>query len=88
MKRNKIWSISLAILTTFVVIFYGGFTSENNILAQSQSPTTEEVSNPLKLSESTYQDPAQRFQIGILEGYKVTNSNNATIFESGDGNLA
>lgn len=35
-----------------------------------------------------YQDPGDRFQVGILEGYKVSSIGNAPLIESGDGSLA
>ena len=37
---------------------------------------------------ATYQDPAGRFEIGILDGYKVSLVNGVLAIESPDGNLA
>ncbi|MBC6455506.1 MAG: hypothetical protein GDA43_21850 [Hormoscilla sp. SP5CHS1] len=36
----------------------------------------------------TYQDPARRFQVGILEGYNISSVGASPLFSSPDGNLA
>ncbi len=43
---------------------------------------------PLPLSESSYKDPLNRFQIGILQGYNIGFVGNFPLIESPDGNLA
>ena len=50
--------------------------------SQSNSQQVSDAALPL------YQDPAQRFQIGILEGYQVTPVGDSFVIESPDGNLA
>ncbi|NJN75957.1 MAG: hypothetical protein HC796_06785 [Synechococcaceae cyanobacterium RL_1_2] len=42
----------------------------------------------LPLSSQIYQEPAARFGIGILDGYKVLNLHGVTVMENEDGTLA
>ena len=52
-------------------------------------PAAEKEPEPVAVPlETTYQDPAGRFEIGILEGYKITPIAGSPVIESPDGNLA
>lgn len=51
-------------------------------------PVAELSANPLPLTEESYEDPANRFQIGILEGYQVNSVGGSPLIESPSGNLA
>lgn len=44
--------------------------------------------DPLPLSEAPYQDPGQQFEVGVIEGYKVSTVAGVSLMESPDGNLA
>lgn len=55
----------------------------------SPNPPAATLSAPtLPLSEAPYQDPQGRFEIGILQNYKVSQIADAPLIESPDGNLA
>ncbi len=65
--------------------------------ADEPLPLPEEVAVPavdisseslLPLAEDAYQDAANRFAVGILEGFRVTSVGGSVLFESPDGNLA
>ena len=96
MKRNRLFLIGLTLLTTLVVMLYGspswrmsqtGQTPPSfELSAQAQAPTSN--SSTPTLGTNIYQDPAQRFQIGIIEEYKVTTLNGALLVESPHSNLA
>ncbi|MGK7902959.1 MAG: hypothetical protein AB4352_16420 [Hormoscilla sp.] len=64
--------------------FHGETLCDNKILAAALA-TTPTASLSLGL---TYQDPAGRFQVGILEGYQVSAVGTSPLFSSPDGNLA
>ncbi|MBC6475307.1 MAG: hypothetical protein GDA48_22945 [Hormoscilla sp. GM102CHS1] len=97
MKRNRFWLIGLMLLTALVLIIWSPFSQtttstcfesetfyDNRILpaALATTPTAS-----LSLG-GTYQDPAGRFQVGILEGYNVSSAGVSPLFSSPDGNLA
>jgi hypothetical protein len=54
----------------------------------SPVPAAKPSVPPLPLSQKPYKDPAERFQVGVLEGYKVSALGGAPLIESPDGNLA
>jgi hypothetical protein len=57
--------------------------------ATTPNPPAATLSAPtLPLSEAPYKDPHGRFEIGILQNYKVTAIADAPLIESPDGNLA
>ena len=97
MKRHRFWLVSLMIMTAMVMIIWSPF-SETNTSACLESETfCENRRLPAALATTgteslslggTYQDPAGRFQVGILEGYKVSSVGVSPLFESPDGNLA
>ncbi len=76
-KRDRIWLIFISLLTAIILIFGGYFPTQ---LTQAQSSENSAL--------SSYQDPSGRFEIGILEEYKVTPVGNSVVIESPDGNLA
>lgn len=90
MKRDRIWLIGLTFLTAIILMISSNFSmakSSENTVKTPQLVAENEVQNPASLA--LYQDPAQRFEIAILEGYKATSlGNNNFIIESPDGNLA
>jgi len=51
-------------------------------------PAAEKEPDPVEVPPNTYQDPAGRFEIGILSGYKVIPIGGSPVIESPDGNLA
>ncbi|MCG8367782.1 MAG: hypothetical protein MJA27_31170 [Pseudanabaenales cyanobacterium] len=104
MKRNRVGWMGLALTALAAVLFMSGghhFSPFTQLikrpsliptaLAQTapQAPTkpTQVLSSGLSLS-GNYQDPQGRFQIGLLEGYKVNTVANSPLFESADGRLA
>lgn len=86
MKRNRIWLIGLTFITTIALIFGANLSQPHmaQISAQAQPQNIAQSSSSLAL----YQDPNQRFQIGILEGYQVTAVANNPLITSPDGDLA
>lgn len=103
MKRNQLWLIGLTLLTTLLLII-GGRTSWSrpeqltipiqSLPAQAQlsalaAPTTADTSgHTLRLNQEPYKDLTKRFQVGILEGYKVSTMGGFPLIEAPDGNLA
>jgi hypothetical protein len=101
MKRKQFWFIGLAWITSMLLIFG---TAEPSTSAKppvspspgvpaapatSTKPPAATLSAPtLPLSESPYKDPQGRFEIGILQNYKVSAIADAPLIESPDGNLA
>jgi len=60
-------------------------------LAPSQAQTNDpppQLAPTLPMVSGTFQDAAKRFEIGILEGYKVSSVGSAPLFQAGDGSLA
>ncbi|NEO79974.1 hypothetical protein [Moorena sp. SIO4G3] len=103
MKRNQLWLIGLTLLTTLLLIIGGrtpGSKPEQltipiqSLPAQAQlsalaAPTTADTSaHTLRLNQEPYKDLTKRFQVGILEGYKVSTIAGFPLMEAPDGNLA
>ena len=90
MKRDRLWLIGLTFLTAIILMISSNFSSAKSskiTIQTTQLVAEKEVQNSGSLA--LYQDPAQRFKIAILEGYKATSlGNNNFIIESPDGNLA
>lgn len=101
MKR-KLWLIGLAGITCIVLIFSTAETSTlAKSTATPPSPgvsptpvTTipkpqETISVPtLPMNETPYKDPQGRFEVGILQNYKVSAIADAPLIESPDGTMA
>ncbi len=111
MKRKQFWFIGLAWITSALLIF-GTAESSTSAKPAASPPTTgasvapATTANPptatlsaptLPLSEAPYKDPQGRFEIGILQNYKVSaipqsgslkRIADAPLIESPDGNLA
>ncbi len=101
MKRKQFWFIGLAWITSMLLMFGTAEPSTSAKPPVSASPgvpaAPATTSNPpattlsaptLPLSEAPYKDPQGRFEIGILENYKVSAIADAPLIESPDGNLA
>lgn len=103
MKRKQLWLIGLAGITCLVLIFSTVETSTlakptatppsprvsptqvTTIPKQSQ----ETISAPtLPMNETPYKDPQGRFEVGILQNYKVSAIADAPLIESPDGTMA
>jgi hypothetical protein len=94
----RVWKFWLMAFITAIALMLGA-QSLNYTLAQT--PPEESVPVPnnqnlvlptiptyLPLSSQIYQEPAARFGIGILDGYKVLNLQSVTVMENEDGTLA
>ncbi|MEC4985210.1 MAG: hypothetical protein SAJ37_17795 [Oscillatoria sp. PMC 1068.18] len=56
---------------------------------EPEAPARVEIDvPPLPLAAEPYLDPAQRFQIGIVEGFSVSSVGGSPLIESPDGNVA
>lgn len=112
MKRKQFWFIGLAWITSAILIFGTAEPStlakpaaspptpgvSATPATTSPKPPAATLSAPtLPLSEAPYKDPQGRFEIGILENYKVSaipqsgspsRIADAPLIESPDGNLA
>lgn len=105
MRRNRRWLIGLMLIVALGAILWGNLFhspspqavrpfQSSPAQAQSPSPTPSpspapEATPPLPLSEQPYQDPAARFQVGIIEGYTVSVLDRGSpLIESPQGDLA
>lgn len=112
MKRKQFWFIGLAWITSAILIFGTAEPStlakpaaspptpgvSATPATTSPKPPAATLSAPiLPLSETPYKDPQGRFEVGILENYKVSaipqsgspsRIADAPLIESPDGNLA
>ncbi len=56
--------------------------------AQQGNPTPPRLAPALPMVSGSFEDPQQRFQIGILEGFKVSSAGGSPLFQAADGSLA
>lgn len=103
MKRKQFWFIGLAWITSAILIF-GTAEPSTLAKPAASPPTSGVAATPattspkppaatlsaptLPLSEAPYKDPQGRFEVGILQNYKVSAIADAPLIESPDGNLA
>lgn len=94
MKRNRFLLVCLMVLTALVLIIWSPF-SQTTIFQSEIKFDRPTFSAALATTPTeslslggNYQDPAGRFQVGILAGYNVSSVGASPLFSSPDGNLA
>jgi hypothetical protein len=56
--------------------------------AQQGNPPPPRLAPALPMVSGSFEDPQQRFQIGILEGFNVSSAGGSPLFQAADGSLA
>lgn len=98
MKRKQLLWLGIAWMTAMMLAMVGfgfGRSAATDVppaltIAQTPPPAAEAeltASTPLPIS-GTYSDPAEQFQIAIVEGFTVGSAGTAPLFESADGQVA
>ncbi|NEP48953.1 MAG: hypothetical protein F6K65_09030 [Moorea sp. SIO3C2] len=104
MKRNQLLLIGLTMVTTLLLIIGGrtswsrpeqltipiqSLPAQAQLSALAAFPTNADTSaHTLRLNQEPYKDLTKRFQVSILEGYKVSTIGGFPLIEAPDGNLA
>lgn len=88
MKKHWAWLMGLAIAVLVIVLYLsGGDSSWLSTQVMAQEPELETAAPSFTLS-GTYDDPQNRFQVGIADGFIVSTAGGSPLFQTPDGSLA
>jgi hypothetical protein len=98
MRRSRVW-IGLAAIALAIALVWGQTGQADHAVATTSLPSGAIAQSPdneiptltapvLPAISGTYEDPQGTFQIGILEGYRVSTVGGAPLFQSERGDLA
>lgn len=90
LRRTSFLGLMALALGLAILLGYGSVHPGALQTALAQSPKADPglLTNPLPLVGGTFEDPQQRFKIGILDGYVVSQAGSSPLFQAPDGNLA
>jgi hypothetical protein len=87
MRKQWAWLMGLAIAALIIVLYLSSGSGWLSTQVAAQEPEMEIAAPSFSLS-GTYDDPQNRFQVGIVDGFTVSTAGGAPLFQAPDGSLA
>ncbi|MFH7245215.1 MAG: hypothetical protein ACHWZW_20450 [Spirulina sp.] len=86
--RNRYRWLIVALLSLGLCLGLGWRWSGTNSAAVAQNAPPPSLAPALPMISGNFEDPQERFQIGIFEGYQVNRAGSAPVIQAPDGSLA